>query len=1128
MVGFSYENLELPAGHDCSGQVRASSQGPGQPPKIEYLYKGVSYDLSETAAGDTPLLFMARGEADLVPGVNRVDLVADSGVKFGLYAAYSCEDAGPPEVVGNLVAPSVTRVSPVSIPSNDPSNPVFTIGGLEDDDEVVVHTNATCTAPLTANIPSSGSTLTFAIGIGSFAEGTLHQLWANYTREGETSPCSSTYAEYQRDSTSPSVTVTSTVVGAKVAGNFPVTLTFSEAVIGLTESDISVSNGSVVGASLSGGGFIYNAMIDPSADGPVIVSMNASQVTDVATNPNAAASPFTLLNDETAPTISQISSPLPSGGTYDAPSTINITVTFSEVVSDGGASTLTLNVPGTVASYVSGSGTAVLTYQYVVAPGDFSPGALNVTSVDLSTVADDVGNVASNGLPAAAFNLAILENLTIAAPYNFTVIPLYANAPDWNDYVRYLSAAAGPLGQGNPAACVIGTDTGFYGESGGCLHGGELRKVIIPADGLTCTDLYAIDALGAFDWKCVVDGANLKFISKGLKSTKGLQHLVASNNWLPNNVFVKTVIGNVVRGQSAPQAWWGNPIEPLTGGSGLVTTLSDAGKIYVMSGPLDTGGIKISANKISIVTTSGGLIRYNSSFPYNMDASCTGPGSGFTSRLICADPGTKYLWIEAELTDLVARLHTALSLQAVLFSRVNKTVISGLGASQQPVVWLWNAGSTLLKDVTIQNFGINSAIKLDMNASNNILRDVSVGRNNPSSPSIAMISLESAPFNRLHNVRVAGGFASGVATGVHLGADSDGTVVSGLNVSNIKGGASTSGLLIASSDNVVHGLTATATSDAGLRIVRQGSAVSDNIVRQATFINNYWNGVFFEHTSGAISNTYLSNLAISASDTGITYTGTPTGSGNFLRDVAVAEKVSFSLNLDASFGAAGYIRRPAGSCGAGGAFTDAACAGTSATLVALPNLSPAFKGRVTADDAENFSDGSAGPGKATLAGAQATTFDWINFASPFRSWGREAGGVALSTLSVRDACTSDSAECRVWDFRVVSSSDLHNKSFDYSAGNGAFTASANCPTALFGNNSDTWNGQLFLRHAVEDLDSIRGDHDGLCESNEDCLYAPNIGAYIGEGTLTDACIFQPGASALTGIMIRAYPTTAVP
>jgi hypothetical protein len=65
----------------------------------------------------------------------------------------------------------------------------------------------------------------------------------------------------------------------------------------------------------------------------------------------------------------------------------------------------------------------------------------------------------------------------------------------------------------------------------------------------------------------------------------------------------------------------------------------------------------------------------------------------------------------------------------------------------------------------------------------------------------------------------------------------------------------------------------------------------------------------------------------------------------------------------------------------------------------------------------------------------------------------------------------------------------------------------------------------FLRHAIEIDDGI-GDDDMLCESNEVCLYTPNIGSYQGHGQLVGAGPFVDGTltDTLTGITLMKYET----
>ena len=59
------------------------------------------------------------------------------------------------------------------------------------------------------------------------------------------------------------------------------------------------------------------------------------------------------------------------------------------------------------------------------------------------------------------------------------------------------------------------------------------------------------------------------------------------------------------------------------------------------------------------------------------------------------------------------------------------------------------------------------------------------------------------------------------------------------------------------------------------------------------------------------------------------------------------------------------------------------------------------------------------------------------------------------------------------------------------------------------------------------LDDGIGDDDGLCESNERCVYSPNFGAYQGEGDpeAGGRCAFQDSVSGsgVVGVWVYAYP-----
>ena len=104
---------------------------------------------------------------------------------------------------------------------------------------------------------------------------------------------------------------------------------------------------------------------------------------------------------------------------------------------------------------------------------------------------------------------------------------------------------------------------------------------------------------------------------------------------------------------------------------------------------------------------------------------------------------------------------------------------------------------------------------------------------------------------------------------------------------------------------------------------------------------------------------------------------------------------------------------------------------------------------------------------------------------------------------------------------------IRNKSGDGLTANEAFIANSTCPSAVNGNYSLTdlaTPPHTFLVNAVEIMGDEIGNENGLCESNESCIYSPNFGVYQGEGDYLSngTCLFVDGT--VSGVTMYAYPT----
>ena len=127
--------------------------------------------------------------------------------------------------------------------------------------------------------------------------------------------------------------------------------------------------------------------------------------------------------DTTAPTVSDVTSPVPNGP-YATGAVIPIQVVFSEVVNVTGTPHLTLatgSPSATPVNYASGSGTTTLTFNYTVAAGntssDLDYSATNSLALNGGTIKDPAGNNATLTLasPGATHSLGANKDIVIDA-----------------------------------------------------------------------------------------------------------------------------------------------------------------------------------------------------------------------------------------------------------------------------------------------------------------------------------------------------------------------------------------------------------------------------------------------------------------------------------------------------------------------------------------------------------------------------------------------------------------------------------------------------------------------------------------------------------------------------------------
>ncbi|CAA0096838.1 Uncharacterised protein [BD1-7 clade bacterium] len=696
--------------------------------------------------------------------------------------------------------------------------------------------------------------------------------------------------------------------------------------------------------------------------------------------------------------------------------------------------------------------------------GGNGTGAIVYTSSDPATAAVDpatglVTILSTGNTTVTAQKQADRNYLAASATYQLTVDDKVVEA-------LYSNAANwNDYVKNDGASYLTASGTTCNGSEAGsftaCIHGGELRRLELPSLS-TCSGVTAQDELNAFNWRCDSSNNPISIISTGLKREARLSQLLDfdSVTWKSNTVIVKQNNVEIVR--TSPQAWWTNPVVAVDS-SGQLDQLST---IYVVT-ENPAFGVTLTGNKSALVIEPGVVL--------------TVPR--YLSKNVLTMADINFGWLEGEV-----------------FAE-------------------WN----------------NDAIQIKPNVRFGHIRGLSVYGQR-----LAM--------QEVHNSRIYDTFVStdirstnGGESGINLW-DSSGNLVRSLRMNNGENG----GLYLSdSTNNIIDGYTASNNGDYGFR-----ARYSDkNTLLNATIANSERSGVivdFFAH------NTSLLNLSIINSSTLATTpdTGdgrhTPLGLTGLYPNIINVAIVGGASAVQGIHSKALYpqiqnlaVDRVASAFHATqvdnqimGKFLIGNLTGTPCVL---PNVAPipsapnpmpgydancnsqspsnfaktsvgsllnSFVGKVVTEDSTNTSDSSATV-QLPLSG-----IDLFGFDNTYRHWAPE--GEAFDAASQKRWTTGTG---RIFDWSLRSTdTKLRDVLTKHLSGN-----SGNTRTHRWKDNSTS----TYLRNAVEVIDDWKGNENGLCESNETCIYTPNIGSYQGHGELISAGSFTNG-NTLSGITLLQY------
>lgn len=578
---------------------------------------------------------------------------------------------------------------------------------------------------------------------------------------------------------------------------------------------------------------------------------------------------------------------------------------------------------------------------------------------------------------------------------------------------------------------------------------------------------------------------------------------------------------------STLQPWWTNPTSALSNNTSAQVNLSADGTVYFASSDVQNIGYFIAADNVSLVTLNGAKLKYNS----GADITPCSTIGGNVAAIICAQAIRRAAWIEADMDSTLStfKAHIGIFAGNFRYSRIQNLNIQDLNPSVAHYALAMTSSSS--------------------QSGSNLVRDVGIAN---ASGGVEVKNLDYNTFENIKVTRIQGLGGSVSNCGIYLSSTSAKNKFYKSHIAEVKGtdigGAADGGLCVNSPNNSFVGLKIMNIANYGVVLNGGGSYTSisqmilTNISNHGVFLNGGSNSVISHSTlgnltgsafyfqGGGINNLTLHSIAAANMSDGIAKLSTSTGSGHLYSSLALTNYtgsfIDFPVsgsNISGSFenflnaGVSPFCNDQAGSTN----ITSSACdyGGGSAIQNDIGND---FLGRVILDDTINSADTNGSISYSILS--LGSVSQWFDFENLFRTIGK-LSSVLDSTSQGR--CVSGT--CGIWDWRLsVSSTALLNRSGDGLNSNSTFI-SGSCDGEVDGATRyiTAPNGTTFMRSAFEIYGDDIGNDNGLCEQNEDCIYAPNVGMYQGHGNYVSHNVICTTTGTMSGIKIFEYPSNGI-
>ncbi|MCW7463814.1 hypothetical protein [Leptospira limi] len=626
--------------------------------------------------------------------------------------------------------------------------------------------------------------------------------------------------------------------------------------------------------------------------------------------------------------------------------------------------------------------------------------------------------------------------------------PLYTGRNQLLDYIKNDGSSA--ITASN-TSCT-GLELGGYSA---CLHAGLMLS--IEANGgifnsISCDGYFAEDNTGTLQFTCFEkEGGGLVFVATSIKPGKYLGDLVVAEggSYRFGSLSVSVFNANQLVGKTQFANTWTNSIlsYPLVGG-----TLNNVGTLYL----LDQSSASLGAADI-VSDRTGILFKSNVS----LTIAATSPFFRFSGKF-------QYLEGEFGSPSNVNPLVSITETNRFMWSPNLMATVGGATFSVQ--------GSQ----------GLYQSIRVSTQNSGNV------------------VSLSSAGMS-------VGSFIQNNTFSSITAGDIDGS-----SISLASGGTNNHIWNNSFLDAVLYSST-----DEGIAISTSSSNIGGNVFKDMVAANSSTNATIsvFETLPAKISGLTISNQILVNMVSGIGLLSS--GSSDFkmlLENIGIFGASNYaiensSVNNQYLTGNIRYSNNLSNNILSGtniGFLVNGLPAGTSDYNFAnnIPYES-SFVGFIFQDDIANPND------NAGFVPIYLRNTSYLKFQNTYRSF-TNYDPLGVFTDNVKGIC---SGNCRIFDWSLKKS-DTYFKNTNvcpdssrpllHTVG-GVATSESDCQNLVRGSKYLGSNvcGIYHLRNAREIIGDAKGNENGLCESNEDCLFTPNLGAYQGHGILRKAYSIHP-------------------